>query len=44
MNSSGLKPGERVVLDPGSLRTGQAVTMVESRTIQTSKVAEGRGP
>ena len=41
---SGLKPGERVVLDPGSLRTGQAVTMVENGTLQTSKLAEGSGP
>jgi RND family efflux transporter MFP subunit len=41
---SGLKAGERVVLDPGNLRTGQAVNIAESRPLQTSKAPETSGP
>ena len=41
---SGLKPGERVVLDPGNLRTGQPVTESEPRPAQNGRQPETTGP
>jgi RND family efflux transporter MFP subunit len=41
---SGLKAGERVVLDPGNLRTGQPVSATESRPLQTTRNSEPSGP
>lgn len=34
--TSGLNPGEMVVLNPGNLRTGEAVTVTESLPLQTN--------
>ena len=41
---TGLKPGERVVLDPGNLRTGQPVTENEQRPAQIDKLPDTTGP
>ncbi len=41
---SGLKAGEIVVVDPGNLRTGQPVIVVEAPASQTSKAVESSGP
>jgi RND family efflux transporter MFP subunit len=41
---SGMKAGERVVLDPGNLRTGQPVAIVDSPPLQTSRTPETSGP
>jgi len=41
---AGLKAGDRVVLDPGNLRTGQPVTVSESPGLRMSKGPEPSGP
>jgi RND family efflux transporter MFP subunit len=41
---SGLERGEQVVVEPGNLRTGEAVTVTESAAIQTSRAAPETGP
>ena len=41
---TGLKPGETVVLHPGSLRTGQPVVLSEGASLQTSKAPPATAP
>jgi RND family efflux transporter MFP subunit len=41
---AGLKSGEAVVVEPGNLRTGEAVSDVESAPRQTSRAERGSGP
>ena len=41
---SGLKMGELVVVDPGNLRTGEAVTTVPAEMLPTSKEVQTSGP
>ena len=41
---SGLEAGEAVVLDPGNLRTGQAVSVAESRPLQTTRANGSSDP
>jgi multidrug efflux pump subunit AcrA (membrane-fusion protein) len=41
---TGLKAGERVVVNPGNLRTGQPVSVTEPRPLQTSKNTDSGGP
>jgi RND family efflux transporter MFP subunit len=40
---SGLKPGETVVLEPGNLRTGEAVSVGRSSPLQTSRATHESG-
>jgi len=42
--TSGLKPGEVVVLEPGNLRTGQAVKAEDSGITATENLRTGNGP
>lgn len=42
--TSGLKAGELVVVEPGNLRTGQPVRIVETQTSETTKSAGTAGP
>ena len=41
---AGLKVGEAVVVEPGNLRTGEAVTVAEANPIQTSRAAHQPEP
>jgi RND family efflux transporter MFP subunit len=41
---AGLKAGEKVVIEPGNLRTGEAVTVTESAALQTSRATSDTGP
>jgi membrane fusion protein, multidrug efflux system len=41
---SGVKAGDRVVLSPGNLRTGQAVSVTEVSELQTSRSPDSSGP
>jgi RND family efflux transporter MFP subunit len=41
---SGLSPGERVVVNPGSLRTGQPVTVRDIAPLQTTRALDASGP
>jgi multidrug efflux pump subunit AcrA (membrane-fusion protein) len=41
---AGLKAGEAVVVEPGNLRTGEAVTVAEASPIQTSRAAHQAEP
>jgi len=40
---TGLKAGESVVVDPGNLRTGEAVNVIESAPVQTSRAGHDSG-
>jgi RND family efflux transporter MFP subunit len=40
----GLKAGEKVVIEPGNLRTGEAVTVAETAAAQTSQAAAHSDP
>ena len=42
--TGGLKAGERVVIEPGNLRTGEAVSMTEPGSMQTSRAPHDSGP
>jgi RND family efflux transporter MFP subunit len=42
--TSGLKVGESVVMNPGNLRTGQAVSIVDAASVQTSQAFHDSGP
>ena len=41
---AGLKAGEAVVVEPGNLRTGEVVSVVESAPVQTSRAERDSGP
>lgn len=41
---AGLKAGEAVVIEPGNLRTGEAVSVLESTPMQTSRAERHSGP
>jgi RND family efflux transporter MFP subunit len=41
---TGLKAGDPVVVDPGNLRTGEAVNVTESAPVQTSRAGHDSGP
>ena len=41
---AGLNAGERVVLNPGNLRTGQPVTVSEPGPLQTTRTVDSSGP
>lgn len=41
---SGLSSGERVVLNPGNLRTGQLVTVTDLSALQTTRMVDSPGP
>jgi len=41
---AGLKAGERVVIEPGNLRTGQPVTVAEERSVENGSATETSGP
>jgi HlyD family secretion protein len=40
---SGLDAGEKIVVEPGNLRTGEAVNVAESSTMPTSQADSGSG-
>lgn len=40
---TGLKVGEKIVVEPGNLRTGEAVTVTETSSLQTSQTEPGSG-
>jgi RND family efflux transporter MFP subunit len=41
---AGLKAGEAVVVEPGNLRTGEAVSVLESAPVETSRAGHDSGP
>jgi multidrug efflux pump subunit AcrA (membrane-fusion protein) len=41
---SGVKAGEKVVVDPGNLRTGQPVSVAAPSATQTSRADPESGP
>jgi hypothetical protein len=40
---TGLKAGEKVVVEPGNLRTGEAVTVTDTTALQTSQAVANSG-